>query len=126
MQYFALNKQARASQYMKGQPNSIYTEVFPNQDFAASGYWFWLKSVGAHGFDVKAFDQTNVYIRIDRVDVERQHDLQEIQPRLADRSPLSCTWRGGCRDPNREYGVSVLRILQFVQTQQAGERDDYS
>ena len=63
MQYFAMNKQARASQFMKGQPNSIYTEVFPDEDFGASGYWFWLKSAGAHGFDVKAFDRTYIYIR---------------------------------------------------------------
>ena len=58
-----MKKRSRASQYMKGQPNSIYTEVFPDEDFGASGYWFWLKSAGAHGFDVKAFDQTNIYIR---------------------------------------------------------------
>jgi hypothetical protein len=46
-----------------GSPTPIYTEVFPNEDFAASGYWFWLKSPSAHGFDVKAFDQNYVYIR---------------------------------------------------------------
>lgn len=63
MQYFAMNMQDRASQFMNGQPNPIYTEVFPNEDFAASGYWFWLKSSSAHGFDVKAFDQNYVYIR---------------------------------------------------------------
>jgi hypothetical protein len=63
MEFFALNKQARAGQFMNGQPNPIYTEVFPDEDFAANGYWFWLKSAGAHGFDVKAFDQNYVYIR---------------------------------------------------------------
>jgi hypothetical protein len=63
MQYFALNKQYRKTQFMNGQPNPIYTEVFPNQDFAPSGYWFWLKSSSANGFDVKAFDQQYVYIR---------------------------------------------------------------
>ena len=63
MQYFVLNKQARETQFMSGQPNPIYTEVFPDQDFAASGYWFWLKSAKAHGFDVKAFDPQYVYIR---------------------------------------------------------------
>lgn len=63
MQFFAMNKQARASQFMNGQPNPIYTQVFPDEDFASSGYWFWLKSVSAHGFDVKAFDQNNIYIR---------------------------------------------------------------
>jgi len=30
---------------------------FPDEDFAASGDWFWLKSAGAHPYDVKAFDQ---------------------------------------------------------------------
>jgi len=63
MQYFAMNKQTRDSQFMGGSPNPIYTEVFPDQDFASSGYWFWLKSPSAHGFDVKAFDQKYVYIR---------------------------------------------------------------
>jgi hypothetical protein len=63
MQYFVMNQEDRASQFMNGQQNPIYTEVFPDQDFAASGYWFWLKSASAHGFDVKAFDQDYVYIR---------------------------------------------------------------
>jgi hypothetical protein len=63
MQYFAMSQQNRHSQFLNGQPNPIYTEVFPDQDFAASGYWFWLKSVTANGFDVKAFDQNYVYLR---------------------------------------------------------------
>jgi hypothetical protein len=63
MQYFAMSQQNRHSQFMNGQPNPSYTEVFPDEDFAASGYWFWLKSVSAHGFDVKAFDQNHIYIR---------------------------------------------------------------
>src|SRR5438270_4904650 len=63
MKYFALTVQARQNQFMKGSPNPIYTQVFPNQDFAKSGYWFWLKSPHAHGFDVKAFDQFYVYMR---------------------------------------------------------------
>lgn len=63
MKYFAMSKQSRQTQFMNGLPNPIYTEMFPDQDFAASGYWFWLKSQNAHGFDVKAFDPTYVYIR---------------------------------------------------------------
>ena len=63
MQYFVMSKQNRDNQFMNGQPTSIYTEVFPDEDFAASGYWFWLKSASAHGFDVKAFDQNYIYIR---------------------------------------------------------------
>jgi hypothetical protein len=54
MKYFALKQDYRATQFMSGSPNPIYTELFPNQDFAESGYWFWLKSATAHGFDVKA------------------------------------------------------------------------
>ncbi len=63
MQYFAMSQQNRAGQFLNGQPNPIYTEVFPGEDFAASGYWFWLKSATANGFDVKAFDQNYVYLR---------------------------------------------------------------
>lgn len=63
MQYFAMSKQNRGSQFLKGQQNSVYTEVFPDDDFASTGYWFWLKSASAHGFDVKAFDQNYIYIR---------------------------------------------------------------
>ena len=63
MKYFALDQQKRPNQYMGGSPNPIYTEVYPNQDFAASGYWFWLKSPSANGFDVKAFDKNYVYMR---------------------------------------------------------------
>jgi hypothetical protein len=63
MQYFAMDKQNRETQFMSGLQNPIYTEVFPDEDFAATGYWFWLKSSEAHGFDVKAFDQNYIYIR---------------------------------------------------------------
>ena len=58
-----MKMQDRGTQFMNGQPNPIYTEVFPNEDFAATGYWFWLKSSSAHGFDVKAFDPNYIYIR---------------------------------------------------------------
>ena len=63
MAYFAMSAQARNNQFMHGHPNSIYTEVYPNMDFATSGYWFWLKSASAHGFDVKASDSKYVYMR---------------------------------------------------------------
>ena len=49
--------------FMSGKPNPLYTEVFPSEDFAAAGYWFWLKSSKAHGFDVKAFDPDHIYMR---------------------------------------------------------------
>ena len=63
MKYFAMNHEQRANHYLEGKPNAIYTQVFPEQDFASEGYWFWLKSPRAHGFDVKAFDQRYVYMR---------------------------------------------------------------
>jgi hypothetical protein len=68
MTYFAMSMQLRQEQFMSGQPNPIYTEVFPNLDFASSGYWFWLKSADAHGFDVKAFDPDYIYIRTTELD----------------------------------------------------------
>ena len=48
---------------MSGPANPIYTEVYPDQDFAKSGYWFWLKNKSATGFDVKAFDSVFIYMR---------------------------------------------------------------
>ena len=63
MEYFVMSKENRDTQFMNGEQNPIYTQVFPDQDFAASGYWFWLKSPSAHGFDVDVFDQDFVYLR---------------------------------------------------------------
>lgn len=63
MKYFAMSKENRAKAFLQGEPNSIYSEVFPDEDFAPEGYWFWLKSPKAHGFDVKAFDEKYVYMR---------------------------------------------------------------
>jgi hypothetical protein len=63
MKYFAMAGGLRSSDFMSGTKNSIYTEVFPDEDFAETGYWFWLKSPNGHGFDVKAFDKAHVYVR---------------------------------------------------------------
>jgi hypothetical protein len=63
MKYFVMGQDSRADQHMSGKSNPIYTSVFPNEDFAESGYWFWLKSADAEGFDVKAFDRTRIYMR---------------------------------------------------------------
>lgn len=63
MKYFVMDQQDRASHFMSGKPNPIYTLVFTNEGFSTAGYWFWLKSPKAHGFDVKAFDQDHVYMR---------------------------------------------------------------
>lgn len=63
MKYFAMAQDSRASQHMSGTTNPIYTDVFPNEDFAESGYWLWLKSATANGFDVKSFDRNYIYMR---------------------------------------------------------------
>jgi hypothetical protein len=63
MNYFVMSHQLRSAHFLSGTKNSIYTEVFPDVDFAMSGYWFWLKSPNGHGFDVKAFDENYVYMR---------------------------------------------------------------
>lgn len=63
MQYFVMSKQARDSEFVNGTANPLYTEVFPDEDFARSGYWFWFKSTSVHGFDVDVFDQSFVYLR---------------------------------------------------------------
>lgn len=68
MKYFAMDQENRANHFMDGKPNPIYTQVFPNEDFGGSGYWFWLKSPKAHGFDVKAFDPDYVYMRATELD----------------------------------------------------------
>jgi hypothetical protein len=35
MKYFVMNHERRANQFLNGQPNPIYTQVFPDRDFAA-------------------------------------------------------------------------------------------
>jgi hypothetical protein len=63
MKYFVMAQSNRETEYMSGATNPIYTKVFPNEDFAEIGYWFWLKSANGDGFDVKAFDSNYVYMR---------------------------------------------------------------
>jgi len=63
MKYFVMNEARKSSQFLQGNPNPIYTQVFPDTDFPARGYWLWLKSSKAHGFDVKSFDEKYVYMR---------------------------------------------------------------
>jgi hypothetical protein len=63
MKYFVMSKSRRSEHYLTGSTNSVYTQVFPNEDFAPQGYWFWIKSPKAHGFDVKVFDRERVYMR---------------------------------------------------------------
>jgi len=63
MQYFVMRKDLREDHYLSGEANPSYTKIFPDVDFAPTGYWFWLKSPEAHGFDVKAYDEKYIYIR---------------------------------------------------------------
>jgi hypothetical protein len=63
MKYFAMTQSYRETEYMNGSKNPLYTKVFPDEDFPETGYWFWLKSATANGFDVKAFDGNYVYMR---------------------------------------------------------------
>jgi hypothetical protein len=43
MKYFVMGQERRAGHFLDGKPNPIYTQVFPDPDFADQGYWFWLK-----------------------------------------------------------------------------------
>lgn len=63
MKYFVMAKDKRSGEFMSGIKNSIYTHVFPDQDFAQAGYWFWLKTPAGHGFDVKAYSKDYVFMR---------------------------------------------------------------
>lgn len=63
MKYFVMAQSRRANQFLKGTANSIYTEVFPNSDFETYGHWFWLKSAAGNGFDVKAYNQQQIFMR---------------------------------------------------------------
>ena len=63
MQFFVMRKDLREDHYLSGEANPSYTKIFPDVDFAPFGYWFWLKSPEAHGFDIKAFDEKYIYIR---------------------------------------------------------------
>jgi len=63
LKYFVMSKARRSQHFLTGSTNSVYTQVFPDEDFAPQGYWFWIKSPKAHGFDVKAFDRERVYMR---------------------------------------------------------------
>jgi hypothetical protein len=68
MKYFVMSRDRRSQHFVDGTPNPIFTQVFPDRDFAPAGYWFWLKSRRAHGFDVKAFDEQNIYMRSTELD----------------------------------------------------------
>jgi hypothetical protein len=87
MQYFVMRKDLRNDHYLSGEANPSYTKIIPDVDFAASGYWFWLKSSEAHGFDIKVFDEKNIYIRATELDwkdnttFKRQEQDTPLTPR---------------------------------------------
>ena len=94
MKYFVMGRDRRADHFMNGKPNPIYTQVFPDADFAAQGYWFWLKSPKAHGFDAKSFDEKYVYMRStelvwkDNTSFKRfEHDLPIAERCIAEGRP---------------------------------------
>jgi hypothetical protein len=94
MKYFVMDRERRANHFVDGKPNPIYTQVFPDIDFAGQGYWFWLKSRKAHGFDVKSFDAKYVYMRStelewkDNSSFKRfEHDLPIAERCIAEGEP---------------------------------------
>jgi hypothetical protein len=120
MKYFVMSQERRADHFLDGKPNPIYTVLSPDSDFANLGYWFWLKSPKAHGFDVKSFDAKYVYMRSteltwkDNTSFKRfEHDLP-IAQRLCRRRPARP------RDQGFEYPVRLLLFLPTVQIEQRG------
>jgi hypothetical protein len=94
VKYFVMGRDKRADHFMDGRPNPIYTQVFPDGEFATQGYWFWLKGPKAHGFDVKSFDEKYVYMRStelewkDNTSFKRfEHDLPVAQRCVSEGQP---------------------------------------
>jgi len=71
---FCDERRQEANHFLNGQPNPIFTRVFPDCDFATTGYWFWLKSSQAHGFDVKSFDEKYIYMRATELEWKDRFD----------------------------------------------------
>jgi len=122
MQYFVMDQQNRDSQFMNGEQHPIYTEVFTDQDFAASGYWFWLKSASAHGFDVKAFDQNNVYIRSTELVWTDNTTFKRFVNDLPIAARCVPSKRSGARNSGSRYQLPVLLLVQTIQIQQPWNR----
>lgn len=108
MKYFVMNQERRASQFLDGKPNPIYTEVFPDSDFAPQGYWFWLKSPKAHGFDVKSFDERYVYMRATELEWKDNTSFKRFEHDL----PIAarCVPEG---EPGPEIKVQDTRFEYF-------------
>src|ERR1700686_4349258 len=108
MKYFVMDRERRAKHFLDGKPNPIYTQVFPDTDFASQGYWFWLKSPKAHGFDVKSFDEKYVYMRSTELDWKDNSSFKRFEHDL----PIAerCVPEG---EPGPEIKVSNTRFDYF-------------
>jgi hypothetical protein len=108
IKYFAMDRARRADHFMDGKPNPIYTQVFPDADFAAQGYWFWLKSPKAHGFDVKSFDEKYVYMRSTELEWKDNTSFKRFEHDL----PIAerCVAEG---EAGRQIKVSNTRFQYF-------------
>jgi hypothetical protein len=109
MKYFVMGQERRADHFLDGKPNPIYTHVFPGADFADQGYWFWLKSPKAHGFDVKSFDQKYVYMRSTELEWKDNTSFKRFEHDL----PIAerCVAEG---DPGPEIKVPNTRFNYFA------------
>jgi hypothetical protein len=108
MKYFVMDRERRSDHFLDGKPNPIYTHVFPDVDFADHGYWFWLKSPKAHGFDVKSFDEKYVYMRSTELEWKDNTSFKRFEDDL----PIAnrCVAEGG---PGPEIKVSNTRFDYF-------------
>jgi len=108
MKYFVMDREKRSNHFVDGKPNPIYTQVFPNIDFAGQGYWFWLKSPKAHGFDVKSFDEKYVYMRSTELEWKDNSSFKRFEHDL----PIAerCIGEG---EPGREIKVLNTRFDYF-------------
>lgn len=122
MKYFAMGGQTRSTQFMAGQPNSIYTEVFPDQDFARQGYWFWLKSPQAHGFDVKAFDHNFVYMRSTELVWGDNTTFKRFVHDLPISARCVTPGKSGPEIKSDRHPFSLFRFLPSLQDKQLGNR----
>ena len=67
LNYFVMGYPNRIDNYMApGNANPIYTSIFPDDgsnNYAASGYFVWTKSLVGYPWDIKTFDNLYVYDR---------------------------------------------------------------
>ena len=108
MKYFVMSQERRADHFLDGKPNPIYTRVFPDNDSADRGYWFWLKSPKAHGFDVKSFDEKYVYMRSTELEWKDNSSFKRFEHDL----PVAerCVEEG---KPGQEIKVADTRFDYF-------------